>query len=345
MGTSPPTKAPTPQPTRAPPSGQDSSSNTPTVLQIVVPRPTCSNPDGCSEHREVDPATYCSGETTTGHPCLPELLLHLGSGFNAMTGQRTERVIHLPFTQGKKFSIRNTNTTYEIPDNVDCQDISSSTSTMSMESFQSTLSFRRDIGASFGVAGGSWHSPFFAFSADYKRVIEGGFGEENILYRSRMQVGVYKCKLLESREKVVVSHVQSEINREREDIVEKVTGTHYIDSFTSGGKITVFIYVNNCVSNSSTSTEIRSSLRVLFSKLAAAAEGEVSEVTECSVLSENSYFSTVAVGGDQSMTSNQNLWISSVPKSPTAVEFTISLPLLRPLTRTLPRHVRHTKTC
>lgn len=94
-----------------------------------------------------------------------------------------------------------------------------------------------------------------------------------------MEVGVYKCKMIESREKVVVSQVQSEIDRKRTDVVEKVTGTHYIDSFTSGGKITVFVYVNSCVSNSATSTEIRSSIRGLFSKFAAKAEGGVREDT------------------------------------------------------------------
>ena len=83
--------------------------------------------------------------------------------------------------------------TFEIPDNVDCEEITVDKFVSLTQTFTGTLKYRRDLATEVGVVGG-FKSSFFSASEEFGLVREFRFQQQQFLAKKKQYHRLYSCK-------------------------------------------------------------------------------------------------------------------------------------------------------
>lgn len=288
---------------------------------------TCSCKEGFSGSNcaEQDIMSYCSdtGSTITGFPCLPGINNKLGYGFNAVNGERTIPILGLLYTKGRTKTILGQN--YELPDNVDCEEVTNSDINFSTQRYLSTNSYRKKLQQNYGVSGGH-KGVYMSASAEYDEIYGESFEEGRVLFHSQLTHGTFLCNLQHPDNPSLSKAAQNAIASQ---LPVKNIGTHYIKGVTLGGRISIFNYVHACVykSDAGIQRKISASARTL----AAAGEADAGVISleseKCSVYSSNTYYRKNVEGGKRELLINPqadedfNEWFGSLVDKPGIIKF------------------------
>eukprot|EP00956_Cyclotella_meneghiniana_P029206 scaffold70131_cov66-Cyclotella_meneghiniana.AAC.10 len=261
---------------------------------------TCTCKEGFSGSNcgEQDITSYCSdtGNTITGFPCLPGINDKLGYGFNAVNGERTIPILVLLYTNGRTKTIDGQ--TYELPDNVECEEVTTSNVNFNAERYLSTSSYRRELLQNYGVSGGHKSGVYMSASAEYGEIYGKSFQEGRVLFQSQLVHGTFRCYFQRQQNPSLSRAVQNAIASQWH--VRNI-GTHYFDEVTLGGRISVFYYVHACVEK--TDAGIQSKISTSARTLVAAGEADAGIISlDSELCSEyNTYYKKMIEGGKREL--------------------------------------------
>lgn len=286
-----------------------------------------------SSCESLDLSTYCSGATLTGHPCLPGLIDVLGFGFDAVRGETTESLVELQFTEGRVFSLKGTS--YEIPDNVKCAQVTATDAGFFTSYFDSTQEYRRDLARGFGLAGDfqrGTNRGYFSSSGEYEKIYERSFSQKRYLFSSELKHGLYSCSFEDDQSlPIATSAIMKASSLTGDRVVERL-GTHYVREATFGGKLSVFSFVESCVFRTETVQSARTEIEGTIFNLASSgnAEGNISSTSNdrCSIVQGSSYYLKSVIGGKRELlilpratsVSDFQEWFESLQNAPGAIE-------------------------
>uniref|UniRef100_A0A7S4MUC2 EGF-like domain-containing protein n=1 Tax=Odontella aurita TaxID=265563 RepID=A0A7S4MUC2_9STRA len=277
--------------------------------------------DDCGE---LDIENYCRvGEnnevfTISGRPCLLGLDDTIGHGFDIIQGAKTSRVLQLRYTKGRTFK-HNLIGTFEIPDNVDCEEITVDNLVSSTRTFRGTLEYRKELASEFGVTGG-FKSGFFSASAEFGTVREFRFQQQQFLSEKKQYHRLYSCKVRTSEPIFTARATEFRSGQTGEQRVRSL-GTHVIDRAVFGGFIKVRAYMSSCLLATLDMSELSTEVGYAFAGVAVS--GKYS--SNCDLVNTHASFEKEVGGGDKSklivadMTDPNFLgaWIDSLHISPT----------------------------
>ncbi|KAL7489652.1 hypothetical protein ACHAW6_015302 [Cyclotella cf. meneghiniana] len=296
--------------------------------------------NNCTDH---DIASYCSdsGNTISGLPCLPLINDKLGYGMNAVDGKITIPILRMLYTEGRTKTIMGKN--YELPDNVDCEEVTTSDVNFSTEGYESASIYLSKLLNEFGLSAAQKNG-YMSASSYYVDVKKEVHEKKKRLYQSDLVHGRFVCRLHEQIQPKISTDVQSYLSSlTGNHLVERV-GTHYIYEVTIGGRIRVFNFVSSCVFQEMAENAVESEIKASVYAIAASKESKGGVVgigvdggssgsteTKCNVFSTNTNFEKIVDGGKREFLSNPSAesakdlkaWFDSLANNPGTIKISL----------------------
>lgn len=289
---------------------------------------------------EQEITTYCSNPSSTksGYPCLPLINDKLGYGINAIDGKTTIPVLGVLFTQGRTKTILGQN--YELPDNVDCEAVTSSDVSFSTQEYRTMSSYQNELLEELGVSAAR-QGVYMSASTEYAKVKEEVLEQKKAVFKSDLVHASFVCRFRDQANSALSSNVENAMSALEGDRLVENTGTHYIHEVTIGGRISVLNFVKSCVFETLSTSQVQKRIESSVYTLATATEsygkfgvigGESnSENFECDLFSLNTNFEKIVVGGKRELLTNpyaesaQDLkgWFDSLAQFPGIVQMSV----------------------
>ncbi|KAL3800623.1 hypothetical protein HJC23_006085 [Cyclotella cryptica] len=305
---------------------------------------TCKDGFSGTNCTEQDIASYCSDpeNTVSGLPCLPLINDRLGYGMNAVDGKITIPILRILYTEGRTKTIQGKN--YELPDNVDCEEVTSSDVNFSTEGYESASIYRNELLKEFGLSAAQ-KNRYMSASSYYADIVQEVQQKKKKLYQSDLVHGRFVCRFHNQMQPRLSTDVQSYVSSlTGNHLIERV-GTHYIHEVTIGGRIRVFNFVSSCVFEKMAENAVEKEIEASVYAIAASeeskggvttvgvngAEGSSTE-TVCNVFSTNTNFEKIVDGGKREFLSNPSAesakdlkaWFNSLADEPGTIKITLN---------------------
>ena len=300
---------------------------------------TCAEDGSCkceygwdgSDCSEQDVELYCfqqsdgSVNTITGHPCLPGLHGMLGYGYDIVEDTRTVPITKLSYTEGNRFTHYLLGT-FEIPDGVECQELTVDKASTSSRTFRTFQEYRVSLAAGVGVSPAKFKNSFFSGSAEASYVYENAFQQERFYSQSIQTYSLYKCRLKTVQPSLVetnaLMNATAAMTPERK---AAHVGTHVIQEAAYGGYLAASAFVSLCVLNSLTIAEVNREVSYAVVELSTSGK----YTSSCSVFNSYATFESLKGGGNKSALSiiqtdrddtALKTWVNTLQVSPAATK-------------------------
>jgi hypothetical protein len=264
---------------------------------------------------------YCTVGTSSGAPCLPDIEHNLGVGYDPILGRPTQKVLPLRFGNNVNFFSYD-GITYEVPENVECREVTETNESLQQSFWQDTLSYRKK--QALLVAGlGRFRPPYFSHHAGYLHLKEYLIDKRQVMVESTLTRSLFECTLQLDEDTIRSSNFFSL----KEDDLHRI-GTHVVVRSTFGGQLKVESYAADCVLSYLSSSQLLSDVGFGFLSIG----GGYSYESSCELIRKYSTYSRHVIGGDVDVlapftggntTAEHRVgkWLASIPSNPAPIFF------------------------